>query len=469
MKNFGKQKLIIVSNREPFLFRKGRYEKTVGGLVSALDPVMRSSKGVWIASSTPEEAKGRGLRTEVPPENPSYTMRRVPLSHHDIDGYYNGYSNRFLWPLCHITLDRVYLKRSHWQSYRKANSLFADAVVDEAGEKGASVWLQDFHLALCAREIKERRPDIKVSLFWHIPWPPHAVLKVCPQRKVLLDGLLANDLLCFQLDDFKTYFMRCVKAELNAEVDFRNSTVYYKEQTTHVKSFPISVDYGWFDRTASRPRADSFFRRFIRVRELEGLFLGLSVNRLDYTKGIVKCLEAMELFFVKYPRFRKKVTFIHVVVPTRRVEPYLSYMEMVQKKVRSINHKFSSGKWRPIEYIDTKLTHEELASLYKHADMAVISSIYDGMNLVAKEYIASQVDLKGSILISEFAGAADDIPGVTVINPYDTEGFAESIKDTIVRDPLDKKHSLEIARAHLKENDLFKWVNDILKEFRSIQ
>jgi len=348
------------------------------------------------------------------------------------------------------------------------SGLFADAVVEEAGAVDASVWLQDYHLALCAREIKERRPDIKVSLFWHIPWPPHAVLKVCPQRKVLLDGLLANDLLCFQLDDFKTYFMRCVKAELNAEVDFKNSTVYYKEHTTRIKSFPISVDYGWFERTAAKPRADSFFKRFTRVRGLEGQFLGLSVNRLDYTKGIVKCLEAMELFFHKYPRFRKKVTFIHVVVPTRRVEPYLSYMELVLKKVRSINNKFSSGKWHPIEYIDTKLTHEELAALYKHADMAIISSIYDGMNLVAKEYLASQINLTGSILISEFAGAADDIPGVTVINPYDTEGFAESIKVSIDRDQNDKKYSLELARAHLKENDLFRWVNDILAEVESI-
>ena len=466
------RRLIVVSNREPYTLKAGRLEKTVGGLVSALDPVMQVSKGVWVASGgVPGEWKGKKpkKRVKVPPENPSYILHRVFLDEGVFDGYYNGYSNRFLWPLCHITLDKIYLKRSYWLNYRRANRLFAEAVIEEAGRGDVVVWLHDYHLALCAGEIKRMRKDAVVSLFWHIPWPSYDVFRICPQRQDILEGMLANDLLGFQLDLFKYNFLRCVDLELGAGVDYKGGYIHYKDHTTRVRAFPISVDFRWFEKAASSKGAERFLKRFVKERGLEGLMLGLSVDRLDYTKGIIKCLEALELFFMKYPRFKDRFTFVQIAVPTRAVEPYLSYRELVRRKVASINKRFSRARWHPVEYIEDRFSQQELAALYRGSDVAIISSVYDGMNLVAKEYIASQVDLRGTLLISQFAGAAEDIPGAVIINPYDIESCADAIKTALEAEPARKRDALRKAREHIKKNDIYRWVDNILKELRNIK
>ncbi|MEE9614227.1 MAG: trehalose-6-phosphate synthase [Thermodesulfobacteriota bacterium] len=462
MKTVSREKLIVVSNREPYTFKKGRAEKTVGGLVSALDPVMRASKGVWIASGSDAG------RVMVPPDDPSYTMRLVPLTQRDIEGYYNGYSNRFLWPLCHITLDRIYLKKSYWQSYKKVNALFADAIVEEARKKGTRVWLQDYHLAICAAYIKEKRPDLKLSIFWHIPWPPHDVFRACPQGREILEGLLANDLIGFQLDSFCRNFMRCAAMEFGTSVEIKGRYIKYRGHITKVKSFPISVDFEWFERAALARRSGRFFERFKKERKLDGVMLGLSVDRLEYTKGIIKSLEAVEFLFAKYPRFKGKFTFVQIAVPTRKVEPYLSYMERVRKKAAALNARYSTADWRPVEYMESRFSHNDLAALYRGADFAMISSVYDGMNLVAKEYVSSQVDLKGALLVSEFAGAAEDVPGITTINPYDTESCADSIKEALEADPAKKRKAMGRARAYVSRNDIYKWVEDVLGEMKGL-
>ncbi len=460
-----KERLIVVSNREPYVFRRGRLEKSVGGLVTALDPVMQATRGIWIAAGSSPEA---GPRSKVPPEAPSYTLRRVFLSEEDLEGYYNGYSNRFLWPLCHITLDRIYLRNSYWESYQKVNRVFADAVIEELGRGKAIVWLQDYHLALCGKYIRARRPRLKISLFWHIPWPPHDVFRICPQRVELLEGLLANDLLGFQLESYRLNFLRCVSREMGLKTDLKRGLVYYNGRTIRVKAFPISVDFEWFEESASTRRAERFLERFKKKYGLEGQLLGLGVDRLDYTKGILKCFDTLELFFAKYPRYRGRFTFIQVAVPTRKIEPYLSYMERVRKRVESINRRYSTSRWQPIRYIEGRLSHEDLAALYRGADLAMISSVYDGMNLVAKEYVASPVDLKGALLLSEFAGAAEDMPGAILINPYDTEGCADAIKSALEAPMEKKRETLQDAREHVKRNNIFRWVNEIIKEFKCI-
>jgi trehalose 6-phosphate synthase len=343
MKGISKGQLIVVSNREPYSLKKGKLEKSVGGLVSAMDPVMQEQKGVWIAAGSAAEGRKpsrEAKRFMVPPENPSYTVRLVPLTPRDVEGYYNGYSNRFLWPLCHIALDRIYLRKFYWHRYKKVNELFARAVVEEA-KKDAVVWLQDYHLALCAKYIRELKPKARTSIFWHIPWPPHDVFRACPQRKELLEGMLANDLIGFQLDSFGLNFLRCVGRELGARPNLAKRTVTYRGITTRVKAFPISVDFDWFESAAGEKKAEGFIRRFRRDKALEGLKVGLTVERLDYTKGVIKSLEAVEFFFAKYPRFKGNFTMVMVAVPTRKVEPYLSYMERVRKKVDSVNKKFS--------------------------------------------------------------------------------------------------------------------------------
>lgn len=463
---FPEKKIVIVSNREPYSLGK-RHQLTVGGLVSALDPLMKAKKGVWIASGSREELKGSPSRFLVPPADPSYTLRLVPLGPADIEGYYNGYSNRFLWPLCHITLDRVYLRRSYWRSYKKVNGLFAQAAAQEGPD--SIIWLHDYHLALCAPFIKELCPGAFVSIFWHIPWPPHAVFRICPQKKELLEGLLANDLIGFQLPGFMENFARCAERELGSDVDIEQGVICHNGRLTRLKAFPISVDFEWFERAALSAEARKFISKFLKKRGLEGAKIILGVNRLDYTKGMIKCLEAIEIFFAKYPRYKGRITFVQIAVPTRKVEPFLSYMERVQRKVDSINLRLSQEGWKPVEYITTNLSHAELAALYRRADLAMISSVYDGMNLVAKEFIASQVDLSGSLLISELAGASEEIPGVTLINPYDTEGCAIAIKAALDASPAEKRKALEQARAHVREHNINRWVADIFREIKNIQ
>ncbi|MEE8185038.1 MAG: trehalose-6-phosphate synthase [Thermodesulfobacteriota bacterium] len=466
------KKLVIVSNREPYSHRKGRVEKAAGGVVTALDPIMQKNHGIWVAWGSGEEDRkfaDEAGRVKVPPENPSYTLKRVWLTEKQIDDYYHGYSNRFLWPLCHMVLDRVYLKRSYWTGYKKVNQLFADAIVDEVRRKKAIVWLHDYHLAICASYIKERNPELPTTIFWHIPWPPYDVFRICPQRKDLLEGMLANDIVGFQLESFCENFMNCASAELGAKIDIKKRVIYYKGHATGVRAFPISVDFRWFESSASSKKEEGIIKRLMKSHRIQpGVIIGLGVDRLDYTKGLTKRLETIDLFFSKYPRFKEKFTFVQVAVPTRKVEPYLSYRKGVENKIRNINHKYGSDMWNPIVYIDTRMDQEKLSALYRAADIAIISSIYDGMNLVAKEYIASQVDEKGVLLLSEFAGAAEEIPGVTLINPYDIEGCADAIKNALERPLVYKIEAIREARAYVKKNDIFKWVDEILEEIKNI-
>ncbi len=461
------KRLIVVSNREPYSLKDGRLERTVGGLVAALDPVMRASGGVWITSGI-KEAKSISSRTAIPPEGPSYIMRKVLIPKDDIEGFYDGYSNRFLWPLCHITLDRVRFKRSYWTSYKKVNRLFANAVVDEAAE-GSAVLLQDYHLALCASYIRASLPDALISLFWHIPWPPYAVFRICPQRKEIIEGLLANDLIGFQLGAFKLNFIRCAQEELGIEFDPEMDAIRRNGRTTFLRTLPISVDFEWFEKAAESPEAQAFIKGFLKKKGLQGVTLCISVNRLDYTKGLIKCLDFIEAFFIKYPGYRGKVTFVQIAVPTRRVEPYKSYRQSVRKRVNSLNRALSKDGWRPVEYIDADFSHKELSALYRASRIAIVSSVYDGMNLVAKEYIASQTDLTGCALVSEFAGSSEDIPGVTLINPYDIEGCAEAIKKALESSAGEKRRSLRLAREHIRRNDIYRWAGGLLRELERIR
>ncbi len=467
-------KLIIASNRAPYFKNKnGRYEKSIGGLVSALDPVMSATRGVWVAS-TPGVSKGRGADDEledlrVPPDNPKYIVHHVPVKGHDMNGYYHGYSNRLLWPLCHMLLDKVYLKEFYWQSYKKVNALFADAIIERAKKKGGFVWLQDYHLSLCAGYIRNLRPDLRLSIFWHIPWPPHDVFRATPHRKEILEGMLANDLVGFQIANFKRNFLRCVDLELGADIDVKGLFIHWKGHITKVKVFPISVDFRWFDAAARSRKAVRFSNKFKRDHGLTGRIIGISVDRLDYTKGIVKCFDALEIFFEKYPEYRGRFTFVQIAIPTRKTEPYLSYMMEVKQKVASINEMYGTKDWKPVEYIEKCCSHHELAALFRVADLMLITSVFDGMNLVAKEFVASQVDCSGTLLVSEFAGVVDGMPGVTAINPYDSEGCADMIKAGIEAPAQRKKEMMTIAREYLAKNDIYRWVEKIMDEMKGLR
>jgi trehalose-6-phosphate synthase len=312
--------LIIVSNREPYVHKKAglsiKAEKSAGGLTSALDDVLRATGGTWVAwgsGSGDRDVVDEKNGVMVPPEQPSYALKRVWLSPGEADNYYHGYSNQVLWPLCHITLDRVYYRKKFWEEYTRVNRLFADAVLEEAGTD-AVVWIHDFHLCLVPQFVRERRPDLIFAHFWHIPWPDWSVFRVCPQSKEILEGLLGNDLVGFQIPLFARNFMACAQDSLGADIDHQRQTVAFRGRITRLKAFPISVDFEKFHALASSSRTGRFMKKLREQHRLEGIHVGLGVDRLEYTKALIKRLQAIHLLFERHARLRGKFTFIQIAV-----------------------------------------------------------------------------------------------------------------------------------------------------------
>ncbi|MCC6544967.1 MAG: bifunctional alpha,alpha-trehalose-phosphate synthase (UDP-forming)/trehalose-phosphatase [Nitrospirae bacterium] len=472
--NFPDKTLVIVSNREPYIHKKRgdtvRVETPAGGLTSAMDDILKATGGTWVALGTgnyDREVVDEKDCIMVPPDNPSYKLKRVWLEHHVIENYYHGYSNQVLWPLTHITLDRIHFRECFWKDYRIANQAFADAVLEEVDEGGV-VWIHDYHLCLLPAILKQKRGDLTLAHFWHIPWPNWGVYRVCPQAQDILEGLLCNDLIGFQIPLFVKNFMDCVRECLKADVDYDNASVTYRGHTTRLKAFPISIDYDKFNSMATAQKAIRLIKKFKSVHGIEKMLIGIGVDRLEYTKALLKRFQAIEHFFETYERFREKFTFIQIAVPTRMSEPYISYKKSVEESISWINKKYSKGKWKPIIYIDNKVDHKELAALYRMSDVAIISSVYDGMNLVAKEYVASQVDEKGMLILSEFAGAAEELEGALLVNPYDIEDFSERIKTILDMSLEEKMTRMNSMRRHVKTHDIYQWISDFLKETAEI-
>lgn len=471
---FSDKKLIIVSNREPYIHKKTglsiRVEKPAGGLTSAMDDVLKVTGGTWVAwgsgSGDRDVVDGKNC-IEVPPEKPSYILKRVWLNPSVVENYYHGYSNRVLWPLCHITLDRVYFRKKFWEDYKKANRAFSDAVLEEA-DNDSIVWIHDYHLCLVPGMLRNKKPDLIIAHFWHIPWPDWSVFRVCPQAKEILEGLLGNDLIGFQIPLFVKNFMDCVSECLPVDIDYSKATINFKGHIIRLNAFPISIDFDKFNSMASSQRTERMIQSIKERYRITQGYIGIGVDRLEYTKALIKRLQAIDLFFDRYERFRGKFTFIQIAVPTRMKEPYISYKKTVEELIAKINKKYSSGLWKPIIYIDTKIEHKDLVAYYRMADVAIISSVYDGMNLVAKEYVASKTDEKGVLILSEFAGASEELEGSILVNPYDIEEFSECIKTALKMPDKEKVSRMSSLRRHVSENNIHKWIIDILNEMSAI-
>jgi trehalose 6-phosphate synthase/phosphatase len=469
-----KERLIVVSNREPYTHKRSGSRVTVempaGGLTSALDDVLKAAHGTWVAWGS-----GNADRNEVdmhnclqvPPEAPRYTLKRVWLKPQEVDNYYHGYANQVLWPLCHITLDRVTYRKNYWYYYEQVNRAFAESVLEETDERSI-VWIHDYHLCLVPRLLREWSSLLTLAHFWHIPWPDWSVFRICPQSREILEGLLANDLIGFQIPLFVKNFMDCVRECLDADIDYQRRTVTYQHHITRLEAFPISVDYGKFNALASSSHADRTIGSIRNHQHLDGLYVGIGVDRLEYTKALIKRLQAIEIFFERYGSFRRKFTFIQIVVPTRMREPYVSYGKAVEGMIERINRRFGQGAWKPIIHMTTKIDHKDLAAYYRLADIAIISSVYDGMNLVAKEYVASQVDGRGVLLLSEFAGAAEELEGSLLVNPYNVEEFSDIIKQALSMRVEEKVARMTSLRRQVREHDIHSWINDVLSAARAI-
>jgi trehalose 6-phosphate synthase/phosphatase len=457
------RQLLVVSNREPYVHRRGKadrvVEKPAGGLVTALDPVMQEVSGTWIAwgdgEADFEVTDDRGC-VSVPPENPRYTLKRIALDRAEVDGSYYGYANQALWPLCHMAMEQARFRNSFWGAYQTVNRRFAEATADEA-RADALVWIHDYHLALCPRYLRRLRPELFLMHFWHVPWPAWDVFRICPQRAELLDGLLANDLMVFQHPRHVEHFLECVEREIGARITDR--VVEYQGHMTVVDTFPISVDVAALDRAASSRNCERWIGRLSRRLRLQDRSVVVSVDRLDYTKGIPERLRAIDLFFERWPEYRSRVVFIQKTAPSRtRIKAYRELQARVQDAVEKLNAAYGTDDWQPVIWIPTPLPPAGMAALYRMADLCIVSSLQDGMNLVAKEFVACQVDHRGALLLSELTGARDELSWAIPINPYDAEGCAAAIAHGLAMDRDERHRRMTHLRAYLAEHDIFRWM-----------
>jgi trehalose 6-phosphate synthase len=464
------QRLILVANREPYQHRYagGRIEcvPPASGMVSALEPILRACGGVWVAHGS-GTADRRTVdphdHVHVPPEDPRYTLRRVWLTKEQENGYYNGLANEGLWPLCHMVFRRPVFNPRHWPVYRQVNEHFAQAVVEEAGTDPAFVFVQDYHFGLLPRVLKDNNTNLIVAHFWHIPWPNPEVFETFPWKEELLDGLLGNDLLGFHLRYHCQNFLDTVDRTLEAKVDYERFEITRRGKVTVVRPFPISIDFNAHDATASSPAVEREMGRWRQQLNLTNELLGIGIDRLDYTKGIPERLRALDLCLEKHPEFRQRLVFIQIGVPTRtHVRLYKMFDDEVDDLVEEINWRWSTDSWRPIVYLKQQHGPVQMMALHRLADFCMVSSLDDGMNLVAKEFVASRVDEDGVLILSRFTGAARELGHATLVNPFAADEVAGAIHQALIMPEEERRKRMQRMRAVTAENNIYRWAGKFL-------
>lgn len=468
-------KFIVASNREPYIHRYGSDGidciKPASGVTTALDPVLRACNGVWVAHGSGDADKkvvDQKGRIAVPPENPSYTLRRVWMNKREEAGYYYGFSNETLWPLCHIVYAKPKFSEEDWNYYKQINRRFADTILDEIGSSDAFVFLQDYHLCLAPQMIKEANPSAKVALFWHIPWPNPEAFRICPWKKEILEGLLGADLLGFHINYHVDNFFETINQSLEAKVDKTASLVVYGGRETQVRPYPISIDYEEIAAFSKTEECKKLSAKMKHDLDLNFKYLGVGVDRIDYTKGLVEKFEAIERFLGKYPEYHGQFSYIQVGALSRiHLDSYKEINDRMNSMVEKINWKYSSDHWVPIILIRKHLSPKELIALYKLANFCLVSSLHDGMNLVAKEYIAA-ADNDRSLILSHFTGAARELPDALFINPYEPNSFADTIKSALEMPKKEKIERMLRMKETVAENNVYTWAAKIIQALLKI-
>lgn len=466
-------RLFVVSNREPYIhMRRGKSVEVIvppSGLVTAIEPVLRACDGTWIAHGNGDadlETVDEHDRLRVPPEDPHYTLRRVWLNKEEEEGYYYGFANEGLWPLCHIAHTRPIFRAEDWKCYQAVNLKFADALLEEIKDvEKPIVLVQDYHFALLPRLIKEKRPEARVAIFWHIPWPNPEAFDISPWRRELVDGLLGADLIGFHIQSHCNNFLQTVDRVVESRVDWEHFSVRRLDHLTLVRPFPISVDFTDVQRPESVP--DSYVERSALLKALgvEATFVGVGVDRVDYTKGILERFLAIERFLEKYPRYQGQFTFVQIGAPSRsHLKRYHDLMAEVEAEADRINWRFQTEKWKPIVFLNRRHNHQEIQSYYRAADVCLVTSLHDGMNLVAKEFVAARHDERGVLILSCFTGAAHELRDALQINPYDIDQTAEAIRFALEMDPEEKELRMQRMRKTVREHNVYRWAGALIAE-----
>ncbi|UCE02986.1 MAG: trehalose-6-phosphate synthase [Candidatus Latescibacterota bacterium] len=467
----GDAHLVVVSNREPYVHTDpqdgSKWHTPASGLTTALDPVMRICGGTWVAHGSGHgdilvaDASGR---VQVPPDHPQFTLRRVWLERAEVAGYYDGFSNRTLWPLCHQVYVRPRFEEEDWLQYKRVNEKFAQAILAQVEGKRAIVLVQDYHLALVPEMIKSARPDVVVSQFWHIPWPNIDVLSTCPWHRQILKGLLGNDILGFHVRQYCRNFLGGVDRALEARVLGDKSAIFWNGRTTFVRPYPISIDPETMipSENATVPE--------LQRHKISGARVLLGIDRLDYIKGIPEKFRAYDRLLREHPEHQGRVVLVQLATPTRsRVPEYVKLAHEVEELAREINERHGDSTWKPIVLLQRLLDQEELAALYAQSDVCVVGSLQDGMNLVAKEFVAARRDQRGVLVLSRFAGATKQMIGALPIHPYDREAYAATLHAAIMMPPEEQEDRMRQLRADLSRHTIYSWAENILREAVQVQ
>jgi trehalose-6-phosphate synthase len=471
-----KKKMIVVSNREPYMhIHNGKEIQCIvpaSGLITAMEPILEACSGLWIASGTGDadrETVDKNGKVQVPPDEPRYTLKRLWLTKEEEDHYYYGFSNEGLWPLCHIAHTRPIFRNDDWFYYKKVNEDFARAVLEESkDDEEPFILIQDFHFALVPELIKMKKPKAKVAIFWHIPWPNPESFGICPWQREILQGMLGADLIGFHTQYHCNHFLETVNNAIEARVLWENFSVKKAGRTTFVKPFPISIAFTLKDYDIDTAKIQA--SKLLAPYGLTADCIGIGVDRIDYTKGINEKFLAIERFLEKNPSYVGKFTFVQIGAPSRTlIKTYADTVTSIERESERINSRFKSKNWKAILLLKRHHSHEEINPFYTSADFCMVTSLHDGMNLVAKEFVACRHQNDGSLILSRFAGASQELQGALIINPYDIEKSADSIKTALEMPEEEQNQRMRQMRLVIVRNNIYSWAATLLRTMEDIK
>ena len=465
--------VIVVSNREPYIHDQTPtgivVRRPASGLVTAVEPVMRACSGTWIAhgsGSADRLVVDAGDRIPVPPGKKDYTLRRLWLTPEEEQGYYFGFANEGLWPLCHVAHVRPVFRESDWQRYREVNQRFADAVVAEARSEDPVVLVQDYHFALLPAMIRAQLPDATILTFWHIPWPNPESFGICPWRREILEGMLGSTILGFHTRFHCKNFIETVDRYLEARIEHEHSTITFHDDETFVEAYPISIEWPPDAVSSAWPSVEQCRRAvFERLGLRSDQRLALGVDRFDYTKGILERLYAVERLLEKQPEWVGRLVFVQVAAPSRgSLEEYRLFQERIRHVSDRINARFARPGYQPVHLLAEHHEHEALNELYRAADVCLVTSLHDGMNLVCKEFVAARDDERGVLILSRFAGAAREMTEALIINPYHVEEGADALQQALSMPEAEQRERMASLRMTVREFNVFRWAGRMLAD-----
>jgi len=469
--------VFIVSNREPYIHNQSPTGPVVqvpaSGMVTALEPIMRACSGTWVAhgsGTADRQVVDAHDRVAVPPEDPSYSLRRVWLSSEEEQGFYYGFSNEGVWPLCHLAYVRPAFREADWREYESVNRKFAEVVADESKSRDPLILVQDYHFALLPKLLRERKPKATIALFWHIPWPNAETFGVCPWKRQILTHMLSADILGFHTRYHCQNFLATVDRFLECQIDHEHMTVTLGGRVCRVVPYPISIE--WPPRWLAQLPDVKTSREAVRARHGIGsnVCLGLGVERWDFTKGIVERFHALEALLDKDRGCRERLTLLQVAAPTRSKLPaYHALQTQTLAEAARINEKFGTATWKPIILIDHHQEPREVFELFRAADFCIVNSLHDGMNLVAKEFVASRDDQDGVLILSTFAGASRELPEALLVNPFDVGETAAAMRTAMQMGRDERRERMKLMRRTVKENNVYRWAGRMLMDAAQIR